>query len=287
MADDASERPQGQRFSHVYLRSPDLLQDSPRARRRVAALLDGITSSYLDGISIFINEEIGIDVIFGYDRVNWPRTIERLDRSDFLDLFTIVFRFLTRKGERALAQRFVKAADRIFREENLHYELDESGGVHFRVDAQFAATIHEAIKALGASRYGNAKSEFEKAMAALSSAEIDGKQGIRGIFNSVECVYKLMFPRAAKLTSADAIGSLQPIVQTLYETNATAQRATNKSIQSFGDWIDACHNYRHEEGVEEPSQPPLELAVELVSVGASVLRWLIDIDRQVTKKSGS
>jgi hypothetical protein len=51
--------------------------------------------------------------------------------------------------------------------------------------------------------------------------------------SETECVYKLMHPRAAL-------------------------RAANKTINAFANWVDACHNYRHEEGDEEPSQPPLD-----------------------------
>jgi hypothetical protein len=49
-------------------------------------------------------------------------------------------------------------------------------------------------------------------------------------------------------------------------------------LNGFKDWIDAAHNYRHEAGREGPSQPPLTLTVQMVSVGASFLRWLGDLD---------
>jgi hypothetical protein len=62
--------------------------------------------------------------------------------------------------------------------------------------------------------------------------------------------------------------------------DATALRAANKSLNAFGDWVDACHEYRHEQGVEEPSQPPIDLAVQLISVGSGFLRWLVNIDQQ-------
>jgi hypothetical protein len=116
-------------------------------------------------------------------------------------------------------------------------------------------------------------------MAALSGVTVDGKQSIRGVFNAVECVFKLMSPKASKLTSADAIKSLQATAQKLYGGNPVALRATNKVVNAFCDWVDACHNYRHEEGVEEPSQPPIDLAVDLISLGSSHLRWLISIDQ--------
>jgi hypothetical protein len=44
------------------------------------------------------------------------------------------------------------------------------------------------------------------------------------------------------------------------------------------DWIDAAQFYRHEAGQEAPTQPPLMLAVQMVSVGASFMRWLGELD---------
>jgi hypothetical protein len=147
------------------------------------------------------------------------------------------------------------------------------------VDAEFAASTLASIAALGLPRYANARAEFKKAMDALSGSMVDGKEGIRGVFNAIECVYKLMNPKAPKLISADAIKILQLRVQKIYAANPAALRAANKAINAFGDWVDACHNYRHEDGVEEPSQPPIDLAVSLISIGSAQLRWLISIDQ--------
>ena len=49
-------------------------------------------------------------------------------------------------------------------------------------------------------------------------------------------------------------------------------------LASLKDWVDAAHFYRHEPGTEEVAQPPLPLAVYLVSIGASHLRWLAELD---------
>ena len=46
----------------------------------------------------------------------------------------------------------------------------------------------------------------------------------------------------------------------------------------FKEWIDAAHHYRHEPGQQEPVQPPLLLVVQMVSVGASFVRWLAELD---------
>jgi hypothetical protein len=48
---------------------------------------------------------------------------------------------------------------------------------------------------------------------------------------------------------------------------------------SLGEWIDAAHAYRHEEGKPDAvAQPPLSLAVYLVSTGAAHLRWVAELD---------
>jgi hypothetical protein len=54
--------------------------------------------------------------------------------------------------------------------------------------------------------------------------------------------------------------------------------AASKLLSAFKDWIDAAHFYRHEAGREEPIQPPLTLRVQMVSVGATFLRWLAELD---------
>jgi hypothetical protein len=283
-----SERPTGQRFSHVYLQSGEMLQDSERARKRIAALINSVKDA--DGLASHLISEMGIDIVWGPSGPKWPATVLRFDQRDVLDLITVSFRYLTAKRRGAMYEpdanvRWLKECRRILSEENLSYEIDRAGGVHFKVDAEFAASTHASIVALGLPRYANARAEFEKAINALSGSTVDGKEGIRGVFNGVECVYKLMNSKASKLTSADAIKFLQAEAQKVYEANPAALRAASKAINAFGDWVDACHNYRHEQGVEDPSQPPIDLAVTLISTGSSQLRWLISLDQATTSSA--
>ena len=49
-------------------------------------------------------------------------------------------------------------------------------------------------------------------------------------------------------------------------------------VDALADWINAAHFYRHGQGSEEPVQPPLELAIAMVSSGGSFLRWIADLD---------
>jgi hypothetical protein len=55
-------------------------------------------------------------------------------------------------------------------------------------------------------------------------------------------------------------------------------------LQSLRGWIDAAHGYRHEEGKPDTvAQPPLTLAVYLVSTGAAHLPWLAELDAATLK----
>jgi hypothetical protein len=232
----------------------------------------------------YLAAELGVPIKYVGTRASWNRTFLEFETRDFLDSVTLIYRYLTEKKKRPMHKpdsnlEFVSQCSRIFAEEGLRYEFDSASGVHFKVDAEFAASTSATITALGLPRYANAKVEFEKGIAALSSVSVDGKEGIRGIFSAAECIYKLMVPKAAKLTSADAIKSIQGILPKLYVSDPTALRAANKVVNAFGDWVDACHNYRHEDGVEEPSQPPIDLAVSLIGLGSGHLRWLISVDQ--------
>ena len=289
MSSNVPERPHGQRFSHVYLRPTQLLQDAKRAHRRVAALIGSMKD--LDGLSTDFIGELGVDPVWGHSSVNWPKTLDHLSTQDFLDLFTVACRFLAKKKRSSRVmynpsakELFVLESNRILAEENLCYEIDSEGGAHFKVDAEFAANTNAAIAALGTTRYANAREQFESAMAALSKADVDGKQGIRGVFYATECVFKLMYDRP-RLAAGDLAKSLRPTVQQLFSADPTALKAANKSVEALADWVDACHNYRHEQGVEEPLRPPIDLAVQLISVGSGFLRWLVSLDQQIRAQS--
>ena len=62
--------------------------------------------------------------------------------------------------------------------------------------------------------------------------------------------------------------------------------AASKLLSAFKDWINAAHFYRHEPGHQDPAQPPLMLAVQMVSVGASFIRWLAELDAIQQKGNG-
>jgi hypothetical protein len=201
--------------------------------------------------------------------------------NDVLDLVTVTADFLRRQvgaGE-GMARVWLASIDRIFREENVHYRIEPKGGVRFYIDEAFARSRASAVAAISGARHANALTEFEKGMAALAQAPPDGKGAIRGVFAALEAIFRLIVP-APRLGAAE-LAALAPILQRLYAQQDTALRSSQKMLASFKDWVDAAHFYRHEEGSEEPAQPPLQLAIYIVSSGTPHLRWLAELDSQI------
>ncbi len=112
----------------------------------------------------------------------------------------------------------------------------------------------------------------------MDSTPPDGKAGIRAMFFSAEGLFRLMNPNSPQLNSAEVIKRLKPQVDALYADQKPAIHVAQKQISAFKEWIDGAHFYRHEPGTEEPAQPPIDLAIYMISQGAAYIRWLIQLD---------
>jgi hypothetical protein len=86
-----------------------------------------------------------------------------------------------------------------------------------------------------------------------------------------------MFPNSPRLTAGE-VSKLEEHVKAIYSNDNVARTAALKLLKSVQDWIESAHFYRHEQGQEEPTQPPLDLTIHIVSVGASFIRWLAELD---------
>jgi hypothetical protein len=281
--------PTGQRFSHVYLKRGEPTQDSPRMRRRIASLISStpdISDSITDWhrLGQYVENKLGIGATWSTSD-DWTKLLSKWQLADVLDAVTLVYQFLVEKKSRGIRsvsapELWISEVNNIFREENVHYIVDDRGGVHFKFDDEFARNAAAAIAVLQLPRYANARDAFERGMAALASAPPDGKSAIRGVFSATECIFRLMLPKVPRLGAAELEG-LSPLLDKLYANENTARRASTKLLGSLKDWTDAAHFYRHEEGAQEVAQPPLNLAIYLVSGGASHLRWLAELDTQM------
>jgi hypothetical protein len=277
MNDPKPDPAPGVRFSHVYGERGEPAEDSERMRHRIGATVSA--SDLLDRqLKSVIEKEIGISAPYSK---NWTTFLKEMKLKDVLDLVTVTAHLLRRQvgdGE-GMARVWLAAVDRIFREENVHYRTEPKGGVRFYIDEAFARTRASAVAAISGARHANALAEFEKGMAALAQAPPDGKGAIRGVFASAEGIFRLI--TAAPRLGAAELAALAPIFQRLYPQQDTALRSSQKMLASFKDWVDAAHFYRHEEGSEEPAQPPLQLAIYIVSSGTAHLRWLAELDTQI------
>jgi hypothetical protein len=108
----------------------------------------------------------------------------------------------------------------------------------------------------------------------LSKVPPVGKNAIRDALGAVENVFRIVCPKAPRLVAPELRKHLEPTVQKMYANDSVAQAAASKALSSLSDWVDSAHFYRHEPRTPEPQEPPLEIAVLLVSGAASWLRWL-------------
>jgi hypothetical protein len=212
----------------------------------------------------------------------WTGLLPKWELKDILDLVTVAYRCLAesriagRSHAAGAPELWIRGVREIFGEEHVHYTVDDHGGVHFKYDQEFATNTAAAIAAVRSPRYANARDNYEKSLAALSGVP-DFKTSIRANFAAVEAVFKLLLPSSPRLTAAE-VKSLAPLAQKEQAGDAAAQSATAKILSAFSDWVDAAHVYRHDQGQEEPTQPPIALAISILSIGSTHLRWLAELD---------
>ena len=267
----------GMRFSHAYLARGEPHADSVRARRRISSLMLAISESARDGLGILLERELGVEIpsFYGYD---WHGFFRSCELKDLLDTITIAYQHFVKGGRPTIATNWIQDVTRVLQEENLRYRIDPHGGVHFSIDEEFERGRAASIAALQGPRYANVADAFEQAYTALAAVPPDGKGAIRATFSSAEGLFRLMFTSSPRLTASEIDKHLGPYLQSVFAADTTVSGATSKLLAKSKDWVDAAHFYRHEPGKEEIAQPPLSLAINLVSLGASYIRWLAEID---------
>jgi hypothetical protein len=250
-------------------------------RRRLSALVASF-GDVIGGLGDEVKRELGVEVPFtGF--YNWDRFLERAELRDVLDFITVCARFFKNysfppgRGE-LFRTRWLTEVARIFREEEVQYSVDDRGGVHFLIDSEFERSRASTIAALSNARYANVNAEYSRVESALGMVPPNGKDAIRSTFTAAEGLFRLIFPQAPRLTGSEVSKHLQPMVQRVYANDRTALGSASKILSSFQAWVDAAHFYRHEAGTEDVAQPPIGLAILLVSQGAAAIRWLAELD---------
>jgi hypothetical protein len=266
------DRP-GERFSQVYGVRGEPTADSARMRHRIGGAIASMPQlqNNLRGI---VDKEIGVSAPA---KQTWMSIVKEMALSDLLDLMTVAADYL-KNWHGPVRDEWIRTVDRIFREENVHYRIEREGGVRFYIDEAFARSRASVIAALAEQRYANVLAEFEKGMGALAQAPPDGKGAARAVFTAIEGLFLIIFQDLRRLAAGD-VSRLRPLIHKIYVGDRRAQETSEELLQSLRAWIDAAHGYRHEEGKPDTvAQPPLTLAVYLVSSGASHLRWIAELE---------
>ena len=271
------EPPVGKLFSQVYIDRGPPARDSERLRTQICGALMRINNLDLDAIASMIHVQLGIEVY------NWRDYFRDVPVQDFLDTITLIWRAMQSKGMPRPATYWRDFVRDAFRERNVGYQVDDRCGVHPLVDTEFDRNRTAAIAALQPARYRAALERFDAAHEALEAAPPDGKRAIEDTFEATEIVFKLLCdsPKVSRLAAHAVDQNLKPIVQSLYAGNGPALQAADLFLSAFMHWVNAAHNYRHGPKAESPMPPPLDLAIAMMSAGASFLRWLAEIDQQL------
>jgi hypothetical protein len=266
------------RFSQLYLPPADLAEDSTRMRVRLAATVQDISYGQRSELPEFITRRIGVRFPQRGGYPSWEVFFTEGDLRDVLDAITVIYDFAREKQLLTLRREWLPDVRRIFQEERVRYRVDNNGVVHFAVDEEFERTRQGTLAGLSAPRYSAARGAFEHAYEVLAEQPPNGKLALRGVFEALEITFKLFFPRAQRLGGSELRQFLKPEIDRRYARDAAALRSAQKLHNSLVEWVDGIHFYRHGQGVEEPTQPPLDVAILGVSTGAAFLRWLLEFD---------
>jgi hypothetical protein len=269
----------GEQFSRLYLRPPDPVQDSTRARYRLSALLrERVFMQHAESLAAYVGREIGIP-LSNDSRYSsqWDQFIRECRTADLLDIITVIYRYLFWYVGEEIAHWWRDAARKIFSEEKLTYQIDDVGGVHPAVDQEFQRNMVSVIAAVRSPRYQKISELIENASTHLIADPPNYKQAWRTMLSAVEGLFGLMFPYV-RLTADEIERHLVPMMQNAYSGDATAQAAARLIVTSLQSWIEASDAYRRQPGAADAPAPPADVAILSISAGASFVRWLAGLN---------
>jgi len=262
MIDDPTD---GLPFSHVYLRSERPLQDSERARIRLAGYAElnvpiappGFDHRDLMRLDQFLKVRHGIVLPSGYGGPLLGKFFRIGELPRVLDAITGVAVWL-RMADRTKAEKWLAFVKQVFEEEHLGYRLDSRGGVRRRVDEQYERNRASTVVLLDQSRYGAVRDEFENSDKFLTEGKT--KEAVVALYVAVEILSKLMTSRGiSQLGSKEVNAYIRPIVENTYASDEVARTSANRLLTGLCDWINSAQGYRHGQHTEEPAPPPMDL----------------------------
>jgi len=260
----------GEFFSRQYLRPVETLRDSPRFRKRLEGyFFDRLAKSFGHEVSKLIQRELGIQVPFHSTGYDWVRFFEEAELRDILGAITATYRVLERSNV-AGAKLWLEFCSRVLDEEALAYRIDPLGGVHYLVDSEFERSLASTLAGLESAKFAHARESLSRMTAALDRGP-DTLGALRSCWDANENVFKIILGgKPARLTESE-LKKYDALIAGRYSEGALVVARQMK--EAFGKWVTAMHQYRHAPHTSDPSPPPLDLTVLLISQGLGFLRW--------------
>lgn len=259
----------GELFRRNYLRPSSKLADSARARRRMRKLFEA-SGADEDKFVAAVESQLGLDFPAGGYGYFHDDFWNEADLGDFLSAITLWSR-LIRHHPPALS-----AARQILLDEDLHYRIDDTGGVHYLVDEPFAYTVESTLSGLGDARFTAARLALEAALRNLSATKQSGKGLIRGVFEAAESTFLVVCgPDAGNRLNKQAMDKhLKPQLLSRYKETHDADDKVTRMLAVFEAWIKDAHPYRHGTAAEQEHEAPLELAILSATSGMGFIRFM-------------
>ncbi|MGQ2989917.1 MAG: hypothetical protein ACT6RD_08245 [Brevundimonas sp.] len=236
---------------------------------------DRVAQTHGHDISKLILRELGVQVPFGSVSYDWVGFFDKAELRDILGLITVTYQVLL-KNNSSKASAWLEFCARALHEEALSYRIDDKGGVHYLVDAEFGRSLSSTIAALDHADFGHARDSLVRLNAALDRGP-DTLSAVRECWDANENVFKILFAGKPPRLTENELKLLEPLLVDQYSANGLA--AARQMKESFGRWVTAMHQYRHAPHLTDPAPPPLDLAVLMVSQGLGFLRWLAAFKR--------
>lgn len=282
----------GNRFSQIYKHDSKLYDASSRFRVRFFTYARKVFDNY--SIAEKIQEIIGVKINFYGTHYDIENFINSAPIKDILDLVTICYELLKdmknirnnynpeirHNRDKILQEKLISFVNQCFLEENLCYLADETGVVHFNPDEEFHCLKNTTLQGLQEKRYISVVHEFKKVYKSLDSGHT--KDAIGNLFKSIETLFRLLCKNddIKNLSSSAIAKHLPKIAEKAYQAeDKTTLSVVNQKIDEFKKWTDSAQPYRHGQATEAIDEPPLSLAILIISTGVSFLRWLAWLDQ--------
>ena len=270
-------------FSQFYFSPQELVKDCQKMRIRLGSYIHELSFRPEVGncsLAEKIKQKVGIVIPCHYNPSTKVCEFEKFftehsEVKDLLDVISVVYMELNnQRGREAL----IKFVNDCFVEEGLAYIMNAQGEVRFRPDQEFERNRILTLKLLAGSDLDSVITAFNNAFYEFQTDIKNSKSALRHMFEANESLFKMLVKPEHDCTRLSAhnieVVKNHILNDLLGQLDETAKNASAKQLESYKEWIDSIHLYRHGQDSEFYDNPPVDFTILALSNGASFLRWL-------------